>query len=114
MGKLSNHRHKHKTKAIKKYEHCEMKMKRDKEHKDFEDIPKRAWELLKGVNLFQNSALTPEDSADPMVCSPDILLNKAELAFLKKGPRFMLRQETSELEFKTELEKCQLKKKCQP
>ena len=91
MGKLSNHRHKHKMKAIKKYDHCEMKMRKDKDHKNFEDIPEKAWELLKGVNLFQNDTLVPEQSAEPMVCAPDILLSKAELAFLKKGPRFMLR-----------------------
>ena len=111
MGKMSNHRHKHRIKAMKKYDHCLKKMNDDRMNKDFKDIPERAWDILKGVNLFQNTNITPEPSADPMVCSPDISLSKAELAFLKKGPRYMLRQEMDVVDFKTELEKMSVKEK---
>ena len=71
-------------------------MTEDIEKNNFSDIPVDAWEILKGVNLFCGENITPEPSVEPMICSPDIPLTKCELAFLMKGPRFMLRQETSE------------------
>ena len=65
-----------------------MKMKKDRDSNDLKDIPDRAWDLLEGIDLFQSDNITPEQSADPMVCSPDISLSRAELAFLKRGPCF--------------------------
>ena len=111
LGKLTNHRHKLKKKAMKKYHHCESKMKLEKNRRDFEDIPTDAWSLVKGVNLFQEKDLRPEKCAEPMVCAPDIILSEAEMAFLRKGPRFMLRPETNEDDFKLEIEKMTVKEK---
>ena len=111
LGKAANHRHNHIKKAKKKYTHCENKMQKDRDRGDFKDIPWEAWELLQGVNLFNGSQLSPEPKADPMICSPDISLSKDELAFLKRGPRFMMRQEMNEKEFRAELEKMTVKAK---
>ena len=111
IGRSANQRHIHSRKALKKYAHCAKKMLKEKESHDFKDIPERAWEVVKGVNLFQNDHIASEPSADPMICAPDIPLSRAELAFLKKGPRFMLRQEMNEQDFKTELEKMTVKEK---
>ena len=86
-------------------------MVRDRDCGDFKDIPWEAWEILQGVNLFSEKEITPEPSADPMICSPDISLNKNELAFLKRGPRFMMRQEMNEKDFRAELEKMTVKEK---
>ena len=111
LGKLTNHRHKIKRKAMKKYHHCESKMKVDKDRCDFSDIPANVWELVKGVNLFQDKDLRPEKCAEPMICAPDIVLSESEVAFLRKGPRFMLRPETDENDFKLEVEKMIVKEK---
>ena len=46
-----------------------------------------------------------------MICSPNISLSKDELSFLRKGPRFMLRQEVEEKDFRVELEKMTMKEK---
>ena len=108
VSRAADHRLKHRIKARKKYTHCERKMARDKDMNDFGDIPDKAWALLQGVNIFQDEKVVPEDTAEPMICSPSISISKAELAFLKKGPRFMLRQEVDECEFRVDLEKMML------
>ena len=96
---------------MKKYHHCESKMKVDKDRCDFSDIPANVWELVKGVNLFQDKDLRPEKCAEPMICAPDIVLSEAEVAFLRKGPRFMLRPETDKNDFKLEVEKMTVKER---
>ena len=63
------------------------------------------------MNLFKDKKITPERSADPMICSPEITLSQDELSFLRKGPRFMLRQEINDKDFKVELEKMTVKEK---
>ena len=57
------------------------------------DIPPATWEILQGVNIF-NEDLVLAQSADPMICDSIIELDKNELAYLRKGPRFMARQQT--------------------
>ena len=111
IEKAANHRLKHRLKAEKKFIHCEKRSTRTKDHNDFMDIPREAWQLLEGVNLFGNEELVSEESADPMVCCKDIPLSKAELSFLKRGPKYMLRQECDERDFKVELEKMTVKDK---
>ena len=111
IGTTANHRLKILKKTKKKYSHCEKKMLDTKEKNDFNDIPRDAWDILSGVNIFQERSVTPEQSADPMICSPNISLSKEELSFLRKGPRFMLRQETDIKDFKVELEKMTVKEK---
>ena len=86
-------------------------MKKDREKCDLKDIPESVWDIVKGVNLFQGAVVDPEDSADPMVCSPEINLNESEMAFLKKGPRFMIRNESDIDGFKIEMEKMTVKEK---
>ena len=66
--------------------------------------------MAAGVNVFVGD-LVPEPSADPMVCDPNIKLSHSEMAFLRRGPRFMVRQELSLNDFKTELEKMVAKDK---
>ena len=111
LGEAANHRHEHMIKTKRKYIHCEKKMMDESKKCDFSDIPDKAWEILKNVTLFSDKEVVPEQCAEPMVCSPEITLSKAEMSFLKKGPRFMLRQEVSEREFKVELEKMTVKDK---
>ena len=111
LGKQASQRHILRKKTVKKYQHCERKMKRDRDRNDFRDIPDCAWEVVKGVNLFQDTLMAPEDRADPMVCSPSIDLSGPEVAFLKRGPRFMLRQEIDANDFKVEMEKMTVKAK---
>ena len=99
-----SHRHMKKIKATSKFEHCRQKMKRAIEHENFQDIPEEVREWISGVNIFNNE-LTPEPSIGPMICDPSIKISKNELAFLRRGPRFMVRQELNLYDFKTEVEK---------
>ena len=86
-------------------------MVRDRDCGDFKDIPWEAWEILQGFNLFSEKQITPKPHAEKIICSPDISLTKNELAFLKRGPRFMMRQEVNEKDFRAELEKMTVKEK---
>ena len=85
-------------------------MKEQFEGSEDEDLPPEVNEIIKGVNIFQ-SDLEPEKSADPMICDKNIKLTKCELAFLRRGPRFMLRQNTNDKDFCTELGKMIVKQK---
>ena len=111
LCRASNHRQLHRKKTRKKYLLCEKKMVEKRDINNTRDIPNDAWEVLKGVNLFGHDTVVPEQPAEPMVCSSDITLSKAERAFLRKGPRYMLRMEVSETDFKAELEKMSVKDK---
>ena len=46
-----------------------------------------------------------------MICDKSIKLTKSELAFLRKGPRFMMRQPANESDFCTEIGKMIVKEK---
>ena len=65
-------------------------------------LPQEVQELISGVNIF-TTTVEPEKSADPMVCDKSIKLSKSELAFLRKGPKFMMRQVVNEGDFCTEI-----------
>ena len=54
------------------------------------DIPSNISEIVKETTIFQ-SDLTPEPADGPMVCDSKISLSPEEIAFLKRGPRYMLR-----------------------
>lgn len=73
-------------------------------------IPPDVNELLSGVNVFKEQ-LSPEPPRGPMICSKSIKLNKDELAFLAKGPRYMLRNGFSKEDFLIEIEKAITKQK---
>ena len=98
------HRTKHKTKAIAKYKHCERKIKKVCNEKNIADIPHHVWEVLKNVKIF-NEDLEQEPPADPMICDNKIKLNSEEMAFLRRGPRFMMRLDPSLTDFQVQLEK---------
>ena len=104
------HKAQHMTKTINKYKHCEKKMKVVCRRKNNDDIPKEVWEVLEGVELF-NEDIEPEPPADPMVCDSSIKLSDEELKFLRRGPRFMLRQKVNLTDFQIELEKMIAKRK---
>ena len=99
-----------KEKMNRKFNNCKMKTEKDVRESLLNDIPEDIWELASGVNIF-NRALSPEERADPMICDNSIKLSKNELAFLRLGPRYMLRQTLDELEFKTDLNKMIVKER---
>ena len=66
--------------------------------------------MVGGVNIFRGS-LQKEECAEPMVCDSSIKLTKNEIAFLKRGPGFMLRQTPDELDFKVDLGKMIVKER---
>ena len=105
-----SHRVTRKLKASKKYILCDQKMKKIIDDENLQAIPEEVLNIVSGVNIFK-SELTPEPSADPMVCDPSIKLSKCEMAFLRRGPRFMMRQDLNLNSFKTEIEKMVAKEK---
>ena len=92
------HKDKHRTKACKKFVHCRSKMNNEIIMRSLSDIPNETWEIAQGVNIF-NEELIQEECADPMICSEDIKISQDELDFLRKGPKFMLRQNVKEEDF---------------
>ena len=106
----ANHKGKHKMKTSKKYDHCKSKIDSILCAKSLNEVPKDTWEIAKGINIF-NGELVQEKCADPMVCSNDIELSQDELEFLRKGPRYMIRQNVKEEEFMVDLEKIVVKEK---
>ena len=62
ISKTANLRQIHMKKAVRKYKHCKKKMSKEKESHDFDDIPERAWDVVKGVNLFKSSDIAREPS----------------------------------------------------
>ena len=101
------HKKKCKKKNDKKYETCRRKQE---EKVLFDGIPEETRTLIQGVNVFRRN-VKPEPPLPPMVCSKDINLTDNEMAFLCKGPRFMMRPKLDLVEFETELEKMVVKRK---
>ena len=106
----ANHKDKHRDKTAKKFVHCKSKMNNVINERSIADIPKDTWDIAKGVNIF-NKELFQEECADPMICAKDIELSQDELEFLRKGPRFMMRQHVKEDEFMVDIEKMIVKEK---
>ena len=106
----ANHKGKYRIKTNKKYDHCKSKMNSDLSLKSLKEVPKDTWEIAQGVNIF-NEEIYQEECIDPMVCSDDIELSKDELEFLRKGPRYMIRQNVKDEEFLVEIEKMIIKEK---
>ena len=89
----------------KKVSFCQKKQRiTTKQDWDATEPPQDVRELLMGVNVF-NDIVEPEPSRGPMVCHKDIVLSRAEMAFLNKGPRFMWRPEIDSIDVNTEIEK---------
>ena len=53
-------------------------------------LPAEVETMVNGVNIFVEE-VEPERSVDPMIHDKAIKLSKSELAFLRKGSRFMFR-----------------------
>ena len=104
LQEAKHHRQVRKNKARKKFHFCSQKMKQLIDDENNKDIPKDVLEIVSGVNIFTED-LVAEPSADPMICDPNIRLSKNELAFLRRGPRFMVRQELNINDYKTECER---------
>ena len=108
MRDAGHHKEKQITRLNRKFKHCKQRMNVSKP--DSNPLPSEIEQIVNGVNIFMG-ALVPERSADPMICDKTIKLSKCELAFLRKGPRFMMRQTINEKEFSTELGKMVVKEK---
>ena len=106
----ANHKGIKKKKTETKFRHCEAKMSDELSKKALGEVPPDTWDIARGVNIFCND-LVPEACAEPMVCAEDITLSNDELEFLRKGPRYMMRQNVSENDFVVELEKMVIKDK---
>ena len=104
LQEAKHHRHVRKQKALKKFTLCEQKMKQLISDENLKDIPSDVLEIVSGVNVFKDE-LVAEPSADPMICDPSIVLSKNEMAFLRRGPKFMVRQELNINDYKTEIER---------
>ena len=110
MTMANNYRSRHKKKVIKKFEVCEGKMNVLRDKRDNDMIPEDIWGIVKDVDVF-NRIVVPECPADPMICDSMIKLSRSEMAFLRKGPKFMLRGELNEQDFKVEIQKSIVKEK---
>jgi len=112
MEQAAYHKERHKDRLTKKFKHCRKRMK--VVTNDLLDkktvLPQDVQDLIGGVNIF-TTTIEPERSADPMVFDKTIKLSKSELAFLRKGPKFMMRQTVSEGNFCTEIGKMIVKEK---
>ena len=109
MERSEYHKERQESRLTKKFRHCQNKMD-ELRSTSFEPLPQEIRNIVDGVNIF-SADLEPERCADPMICDRSIKLSKSELAFLRKGPRFMMRQSTNENEFCTELYKMVVKEK---
>ena len=69
-----------------------------------DNVPEGVVEFVKGVNVFKTE-LEVEEAIGPMICCKDIEIDENERKFLEKGPRFMLRGEIEENDFRVEMEK---------
>ena len=96
-----------KKRDSEKYNHCKRKQQEDR---TWEGIPEETRKIIRGVNIFRKK-ITPEKPLGPMVCSEEIELNENEIAFLNKGPGYMMRLELDDVEFELEMEKMVTKRK---
>ena len=106
----ANHKGIHKHKCDRKFRHCQSKMCDAIDKESLRGIPSDVWNIAKNINIF-HTEVYPQECADPMICSRDIKLSTDELNFLRKGPKFMLRQDGNENDFVVNLEKMVIKDK---
>ena len=110
MAKANDYRNRHRHKAITKFSVCQSKMENTISERENNLIPEDIWDIVKDVSVFKG-AVEPEQPADPMVCDQSIKLSRCEMAFLRKGPKYMLRGELDEQEFKVDMHKMIIKEK---
>ena len=109
MREAADHKKRQHKRLNRKFDHCKEKMNELTKDPRI-PLPPEVCRIIEGVNIF-NKDLEPERSADPMICDKSIKLSKCELAFLRKGPRFMMREATNEGDFCTEIGKMIVKEK---
>ena len=85
--------------------------RKDKVDRALSRLPLEAHDILNNVNVFKEETKETEPPLGPMVCSKDISLSKAELAFFDKGPRYMLLTGFSLDDLLLESKKCIVKQK---
>ena len=110
MKKASSFRNLQRLKVEKKFDHYRKKKYQAETEEERRYIPRDIWDILENVNMF-NKTVSPEQPADLMVCSESIKLSRCERAFLRKGPKFMIRKELNESEFVVDLHKMIIKEK---
>ena len=110
MSRANNCKNRQKIKVRKKFLHCKKKMVAVNRETEKEHMPGDVWNVLKDVNVF-NQEISPEPPAEPMICDKQIKLSSCEMAFLKRGPKFMLRPELNETDFAVDLHKMVIKEK---
>ena len=103
-------RHQQKIKVKKKFLHCKSKYLWEEQTAEFDLLPSDVKEYVREINVFKEEVI-PEHPADPMVCSKEIKLSRCEMALLRKGPKFMMRGDLDEQEFKVDLQKMIIKEK---
>ena len=73
----------------------------------------KKFEIPEAISMFRDLKVFSEDgfkdisnnlSEPPMICDSSIVLSQDEMAVLSKGPKFAVRQDISEENFKIELE----------
>ena len=89
MEQAESHRSRHVKRLDRKFKHCRARMKVS-DDACIPTLPPDISKIIEGVNIF-NGEIEPEKSADPMICDRSIKLTKSELAFLRRGPGFMMR-----------------------
>ena len=86
--------------------------RKEKEDKELEELSKLPEELrdYASLRIFQNIHIQPEEPKPPVITSDTIELSEDELAVLKKGPKFTLRNILDKEAFMAEVEKGIVKK----
>ena len=80
--------------------------------KSMKRVPSEASELLLGVNIFSpDQNVKPQPPLGPFICHDSIKFSDNEMKILSRGPKFMIRNDLSEEEFKVDIEKMIVKKK---
>ena len=93
---------------IDKYKHLRRKQRLGSEKEKcslLNNVPENIRDIATQVNVFEGDLL-PEPADGPMVCDKEIKLTQDEVAFLKRGPRYMIRNNFCLDDILLEGEKC--------
>ena len=113
MKKLNTKVERIKLQVKKKNKDKVEKYKLEKEKEDIAElaiIPKECKDYEK-LKVFTGETIHQEDPKPPVITCSDIILTEDELAILKRGPKFTLRNTLSKEDYMAEVEKGLIKKK---
>ena len=85
------------------------KEKEDEEMEEMSNLPEELRDYA-SLRIFQNIPIPPEEPKPPVITSIMIDFSEDELAVLKKGPKFTLRNVLDKEAFMAEVEKGLVKK----